>query len=99
MNTIVFLEVAYVFNSRHLTDSILNRRGILGNRVVWWGVAAVVVFQVVFTYWPVMSSLFQVAPLDAWMWLRVLGASLLLLLLVEGEKAVGRRRRPGPDSG
>jgi potassium/sodium efflux P-type ATPase len=91
VNAIVFFEVAYVFNSRHLSDSVLNRRGILGNRIVWWGIAAVVMFQVVFTYWPVMNSLFHVAPLDVWMWLRVLGASLLLMLLVEIEKAIGRK--------
>ena len=90
VNAIVFFEVAYVFNSRHLSDSVLNRRGIFGNQVVWWGVAAVVLFQAVFTYWPVMNGLFQVAPLDLWMWMRVLGASLLLLLLVELEKAARR---------
>jgi magnesium-transporting ATPase (P-type) len=93
VNTIVFLEVAYVFNSRHLSDSVLDRRGFFGNPFVWWGVGAVVAFQVVFTYWPVMNSLFDVGPLDAWMWLRVLGASVLLLLSVEAEKAFGRRRR------
>lgn len=91
VNAIVFFEVAYVFNSRHLSNSVLNLRGILGNRIVWWGIAAVVIFQVVFTYWPVMNSLFHVAPLDAWMWLRVLGVSLVLMLLVEFEKAIGRR--------
>lgn len=91
VNAIVFFEVAYVFNSRHLNESVLNRRGIFGNRIVWWGIAAVVIFQVVFTYWPVMNSLFHVAPLDAWMWLRVMGVSLVLMLLVEFEKAIGRR--------
>ncbi|MCG8587373.1 MAG: cation transporting ATPase C-terminal domain-containing protein [Pirellulales bacterium] len=98
VNAIVFFEVAYVFNSRHLTDSVLNRRGILGNRIVWWGIGAVVLFQIAFTYWPVMNSLFQVAPLDAWMWLRVLGAALVLMLLVEVEKAVARRVPRSPST-
>jgi len=91
VNAIVFFEVAYVFNCRHLSESVLDRRGFFENKIVWWGVAAVVVFQIVFTYWPVMNSLFHVAPLDAWMWLRVLAASAVLLLLVEAEKAVARR--------
>ena len=95
VNVIVFFEVAYVFNCRHLSDSVLNRRGFFGNRIVWWGVLAVVIFQLLFTYWPVMNSLFSVEPLDLWMWLRVLGASLLLLLLVEAEKAVTRRMAKG----
>ena len=92
VNAIVFFEVAYVFNSRHLSDSVLNRRGLFGNRVVWCGIAAVTAFQIAFTYWPVMNSIFHVAPLDAWMWLRILGVSLILMLLVEIEKAVGRLR-------
>ncbi len=100
VNAIVFFEVAYVFNSRHLSDSILHRRGIFGNRIVWCGIAVVVVCQVVFTYSPVMNSLFHVAPLDAWRWLRVLGVSLMLMLLVEAEKAFRRRfalrRQPKP---
>ena len=91
VNAIVFFEVAYVFNCRHLTESVRNRRGIFGNRIVWWGIAAVIAFQIVFTYWPVMHTLFHVAPLDGRMWTRVLGASLLLLLLIEIEKAVAKR--------
>ncbi|REJ88489.1 MAG: cation-transporting P-type ATPase [Planctomycetota bacterium] len=96
VNAIVFFEVAYVFNSRHLRESVLNRRGLFENQIVWWGIAAVVLFQAVFTYWPVMNTLFEVAPLDAWMWLRVLAASLALMLLVELEKAVGRRLARSP---
>ena len=42
-------------------------------------------------YWPVMHALFHVASLDLAMWLRILGASLALMLLVEIEKAIGRR--------
>jgi len=91
VNAIVFFEVAYLLNSRHLSESILNKRGILGNRIVWWGITAVVVFQLAFTYSPMMNTLFQVAPLDQWMWVRVLGAALILLLIVEAEKAVTRR--------
>lgn len=91
VNTIVFFEVAYLFNSRHLTDSILNRRGFFGNPIVWWGIVAVIVFQLGFTYWPVANSLFQVGPLSAGMWLRVLGAGIALLLLVEAEKALSKK--------
>lgn len=91
VNAIVFFEVAYVFNCRHLSDSVLNQEGMLGNQIVWWGFAAVVLFQFLFTYLPVTNSLFQVAPMDGWMWLRVVGASVILLLLVELEKALARQ--------
>jgi len=100
VNVIVFFEVAYLFNTRHLVECTLNRRGLFGNPVVWWGIAAVVAFQMIFTYWPVMNSLFHIAPMDAWMWLRVLAASLGLLLFVEAEKAVARKFAtvPAPSS-
>ncbi len=91
VNVIVFFEVAYLFNCRHLTNSCFNRSAFFGNPVAWWGIAAVVVLQLIFTYWPLMNAMFHVAPLDAWMWLRTLSASLVLLLLVEGEKAVSRK--------
>lgn len=91
VNVIVFFEVAYLINTRHLIGCTLNRRGLFGNPFVWWGIAVVVAFQVIFTYWPVMNSLFYVAPMNAWMWMRVLAASFGLLLFVEAEKAVARK--------
>ncbi len=35
VNAIVLFEVAYLFNSRHLSESILNRRGFSGNQIAW----------------------------------------------------------------
>ncbi len=92
VNAIVFFEAAYVLNCRHLSNSVLTRRGLFGNRIVWLGIAAVVAFQIAFTYWSVMNSLFRVAPMDVWMWLRVLGASLALMLLIEIEKLLWRSK-------
>jgi len=91
VNAIVFFEVAYLFNSRHLTDSVINRRGFFGNRIVWWGISAVVVFQMAFTFWPVSHRLFEIELPSAGSWLRVVLSALALFLLVETEKAVSRR--------
>lgn len=92
VNAIVFFEVAYVFNTRSLTDSVINRQGFIGNRFVWFGVLAVILIQLLFTYLPVMNSLFQIEPLDAAMWGRVILSSMVLFLLVEGEKTIVRHR-------
>lgn len=67
VNAIVFFEVFYLFNTRSLTDSILNRQGLFGNAIVLFGVVAVVIFQVLFTYWPVMHLVFHTAPLESGM--------------------------------
>ncbi len=91
VNAIVFFEVFYLFNTRSLTDSILNRQGLCGNPIVLLGIAAVVVFQVLFTYWPVMHLFFHTAPPDGKMWTRILAAAVSLLLVVKAEKAIVKR--------
>lgn len=95
VNAIVFFEVAYLLNSRHITDSVMNRRGLLGNRIVWIGIGVVTLFQIGFTYLPAMCTMFGVAPLLPGMWVRLLVASLILFFLVEGEKWLSRRIQNG----
>ncbi|MCS6925843.1 MAG: HAD-IC family P-type ATPase, partial [Candidatus Binatia bacterium] len=91
VNVLVFFEVFYLFNTRSLTDPILNRQGLLGNPMVLAGIAVVVVLQVLFTYWPVMHLFFHTAPLDSGMWARILASGGGLLLAVEAEKAIVKR--------
>jgi magnesium-transporting ATPase (P-type) len=98
VNAIVFFEVAYLFNSRHLTDSVINRRGFFGNPIVWWGIAAVAVFQAVFTCWPVSHRLFEIDLPGLGSWLRVLLSAGALFLLVEIEKALSRCLSQNPDT-
>ena len=91
VNAIVSFEVFYLFNTRFLQESVLNRAGLLGNRVALVGVLAVVALQAAFTYWPLMHKLLRSAPLEPMMWARIVAASVVLLLLVEAEKLVSRR--------
>lgn len=53
--------------------------------------AAVLVLQAVFTYWPMMHLFFHTAPLDEGMWVRIVAVSMSLLLVVEAERAIMRR--------
>ncbi|MDH3602704.1 MAG: cation-transporting P-type ATPase [Candidatus Tectomicrobia bacterium] len=91
VNALVFCEVLYLFNTRYLDASVLNRPGLFGNRMVLLGISAVVLFQLLFTYWPVMQALFHTTPLDAAAWLRILALSIVLLLVVEAEKTCVRK--------
>ncbi len=86
VNTLVFCEIFYLFNTRYLAASILNRQGLFGNLMVLIGVGVVIIFQLLFTYWPVMQSLFHTTPLHAAAWMRILALSIVLLLVVEAEK-------------
>ena len=88
VNALVMLEVFYLFATRYLTDSVLSARGLLGNYYVLGSVAVVMLLQALFTYAPVMWSLFGSTPLDVDQWLRIVASSCTVLLVVEVEKAV-----------
>ena len=55
------------------------------------GIVAVVLFQAVFTYWPVLNTLFHTAPLGWDTWGLILAVSTALFLIVEAEKAITRK--------
>jgi magnesium-transporting ATPase (P-type) len=92
VNALVACEVTYLFASRRLFGSVLNRAGLFGNRIVLLAVAVLVVLQLGFTYLPPAQLVFGIAPLAVEHWLLVLPPAVGLLLLVEGEKALLRWR-------
>jgi magnesium-transporting ATPase (P-type) len=98
VNTLVACEVAYLFNARFLSESSLSLKGLFGSRAVLISVAIVVVLQAMFTYLPFMQALFNTTPLDPEIWWHIAGASVVLFLLVEVEKAIFRSaaRAPAP---
>jgi len=90
VNTLVACEIAYLFNARFLSESSLSLKGLFGSRAVLISVAIVIALQAMFTYLPLMQELFHTTPLDAGIWWHILGASAVLFLLVEIEKAIFR---------
>ena len=92
VNTLVVAEVFYLLNARSITGSVLNREGLLGNNKALAAIAIVLLFQLLFTYLPLMQLFFHSAPISAESWLRILLAGVLLFLLVELEKLLVRRR-------
>jgi magnesium-transporting ATPase (P-type) len=93
VNTLVVGEIFYLFNCRRLTGSILNPSGILGNRNALIAVAVLLVIQAMYTYLPLMNTLFGSRPIDAATWLGALLAGIVILLTVEAEKIYWRRRQ------
>jgi magnesium-transporting ATPase (P-type) len=90
VNAITMGQVFYLLNSRSLINSALSLRAHRGNPYLWYGIAAVVVLQILFTYTPPFHAIFdtEALPLAAWFWL-VVGA-ILFFLIVEIEKLVIR---------
>ncbi len=91
VNTLVFGEIAYLFNSRYFVESSFRKESLLGNRFALVSVGLLLVIQMLFTYaWP-LQLLFGTAPLGLGAWLRIVAFAGLVFLLVEAEKAVHRR--------
>jgi len=90
VNAITLGQLYYLFNSRYLLDSSLSVRAHLGNPYLWYGIAAVVVLQILFTYAPPLHAVFdtEALPPSVWLWL-ILGG-LAFFLVVEIEKLVIR---------
>jgi len=96
VNTLVACEVAYLFNARFLSESSLSLKGLFGSRAVLISVAIVIALQAMFTYLPFMRALFDTTPLDIEIWQHIVGASVVLFLLVEVEKAIFRFAEQAP---
>ena len=92
VNTLVMFEIFYLFNSRYISESILNVKGFTGNRYVLMAIGLLVIFQLGFTYLPPLQTLFGTAAISALQWLWIVGISSSVLFLVEIEKYFLRRR-------
>ncbi len=65
VNTLVFGQIFYLFNSRFLYQSSLTLQRLLANRVAWLMVGVLIVLQLIFVYTPVMQSWFGTTALSA----------------------------------
>jgi magnesium-transporting ATPase (P-type) len=92
LNTLVMGEIAYLFNCRRIAAPALTRQGLAGSRYALLAVGLLAVLQLMLTYLPVMQAAFGTAALDLAAWGRIMLFGLALMLLVEGEKWLFRRR-------
>lgn len=98
INALVMGQIAYLFNCRNMTESVLNRQGLFGNRYVWLAIGVLLILQSLLTYWGPMQTLFSTAPIDIGAWTYILLFALALLVVVEGEKYYLRRRHSQGDA-
>lgn len=91
VNTLVMFEVFYLFNTRYLTNTVLTRDGILGNRFIHITIVIVLCAQLLFTYTSPIQHLFGSAAISLTDWLRIVIVSASVFILVELEKFIIRR--------
>lgn len=85
INVIVLVELAYLFSCRSLNHSVFAI-GWFTNPWAIGGALAMLAAQLLFTYAPVMNTLFHTAPIDAGSWLRIAGVAGAAFVTVELEK-------------
>ena len=90
VNTIVVIEVAYLFGCRSLRHP-LWRIGLFTNKWVWLGATAMLATQLAFTYAPILNRLFHTAPLPLVWWVYATLAGAAILAVTELKKALSRR--------
>lgn len=90
VNTLVVMEIFYLFSVRYIHGSSLTLRGLMGTRAVLWAVGIVTVLQLMFTYAPFMETFFQSRPLSIPQSLQVVLFGIGVLFLLEIEKVLAR---------
>ncbi|MFK8253168.1 HAD-IC family P-type ATPase [Ancylobacter terrae] len=91
VNAIVVLEIFYLFNVRYLHGRSITWRGVLGTPAVLLAVGVVVVAQFAFTYLPPMQEIFDTRPVAFSDGVLVVAGGVVLLAVLEAEKALLRR--------
>ncbi len=91
VNTLVFGQLFYLFNSRFLHASSLGVARLFANRVAWLMAGVLVMLQMILVCAPFMHAWFGSASQSLGLWQIPIGAGLAVFLAVEVEKALLRR--------
>ncbi len=86
VNTLVVMEIFYLFSVRYTHGTSLTLRGLLGTRAVLLAVAIVTGLQFLFTYAPFMQTFFTSQTLSFTQGLQVIVFGVAVLLILEAEK-------------
>ena len=91
VNTLVVMQIFYLFSVRYLHVVSLTWRGLIGTPAILIGVTTVVLAQFAFTYLPWFNAAFGTQPLSLFEGAIVMGSGVTMFLLAEVEKPVRRR--------
>lgn len=95
VNTLVAMEVFYLFSIRFRLRSVLTLEGVKGTPAVLVAVGIVVLLQAAFTWLPPMQMLFDARALGVWELAQCTAAGVMVLLVLELDKMIERTRKAG----
>lgn len=91
VNTLVAGEIVYLINCRNIIGSSLKLKSWFNSKAVLIAIFLVIVFQLIFTYLPLMQYFFGTSAMSLKDWVPILLFCASLYLLVELEKYVVRK--------
>jgi magnesium-transporting ATPase (P-type) len=90
LNTIVFFEIFYLFNSKSMHDYVFKQ--LFSNRFMLLGIAIVIGLQLLITYNSFMNSVFETAPLAPADWIWIIATSSTVFFIIEFDKYLHKRK-------
>lgn len=87
VNSLVVVQMFYLLNCRSLTGSVFSV-GLFSNPLVYAGIIAMGIVQLLFTYLPLMNWMFETRPITLEAWIYIVGLSLAGSLIVALEKSI-----------
>lgn len=85
VNVFVVIEAFYLFNARSFSRSPFEL-GFSTNYWVLGGFTTMMVLQMLFTYLPIMNTLFSSAPIDLLDWIKITTCGIIVYFIVEFDK-------------
>ena len=87
VNTLIAMEIVYLFSVRYAHSTSLTREGLQGTKAVWLGIMSIAVLQALFTWAPPFQFLFGTTGIDGRHIVMILGVALTVFVILELEKA------------
>ncbi|HUX87246.1 MAG TPA: HAD-IC family P-type ATPase, partial [Chloroflexota bacterium] len=91
VTTMVLFQNVHLFSSRSFTRSVFATN-VLSNPFLILSAVSALALQTLAVYWPPLEELLRTVPLSLKTWLVILTVALTVLLVVEIDKAIRRRR-------
>ena len=89
-NTLVVMEVFYLFSVRYLRVTHLSFQRLFNSSAVMIGIIAVFLLQAVFTYAPIMETFFDTRPVDFVHSFEIFAVGVSIFIILEVEKLIRR---------
>ena len=91
LNTLVVLEIFYLFFIRNMHETLLNWKAICGTRVIWISILAVTIGQFAITYIPWFQSIFKTEAIGLLDGVLIIVVGIIVFSLIEIEKQMRLR--------